>query len=414
MLGRWLIISLAAWLALAPQVRAQAAWTLDKLVAAALAHSPELAVKEAALRAALPRASIGAAWPEPMFTSGLKNMGLLPTLGQDPGTELSLGLSQTVPFPGKTRARADLADAGSAGARADLEQTRRDIVRRVKEAWFDLYETQRALGINGQTRTLLVRAAEIAAGRYRLGKVGQMDVLKAEVEGARMLDDRAMQEARQQALEGTLAALAGLPPLGATFGAVATPDLQVPDVTPEEVTDRILRRSPALARAAAQTVRAEKGLELSRMDVLPDVTLMGQLMNRGAMPGGWEVTASLDLPVFYRQKQQQMVAESAAMVEEARRDRDKMVAEMLAMAREELAMARSAATREALLRTSILPRARLALQAGLAGYAVGMDSFLSLFEAIMTIQGFQREHAAALVAGNKALARLEALLGGER
>lgn len=397
-------------LAAAP-AKAKARWTLSELLAEAQAKSPAIAVKKAAVETAEPRRSLGAAWPDPMFTSGITNMGLLPTVGQEPMSQVRIGVSQTIPFPGKTQLRADAAEAGVERAKADLEQTRRDVARRVKEAWFDLYDVQRALEINSETRALLVRAAEVAAARYRQGKVGQMDVLRAEVEAARMLDDRAMLEARSQGLQGTLASLVGLPPLAADFGPVATPDLRVPAVEPEQLAERIVERAPGLAMAAAEARRAEKTLELARMDVLPDFTLMGGLMNRGAMPGGWELSASVDLPLFYAGKQRQMVLESAGMVAEARRDRERMVAEMLAMARDELAMARSSAAREQLLRTSILPRARLALQAGLAGYGVGMDDFLSLTMAIMTIKDFQREHAAALVAGNKALARLEALLG---
>jgi outer membrane protein TolC len=390
---------------------AKGAWTLPALVAEALAKSPAIAAKEAALTAAFPRKKLAGAWPEPMFSSGFKNMGFLPTLGQDAGTELRVGIAQTVPFPGKTDLRSDAAEAGVARVRADLELTRRDVVRRVKEAWFDLYGTQRELQINAETRLLLDRAAEVALARYRLGKVGQMDVLRAEMEAARMADDRAMLEAREQSLHGTLAGLVGLSSPGAHFGPVATPDLQVPDVTADQLAERIKDRSPALTAAAQDIVRAERTAELAKLDVLPDFMLMGLLMNRGAMPGGWEVSASVDLPVFYGQKQAQMVAESAAMAEEARHDREKMATEMVAMAREELAMARSAATREALLRTSLLPRARSALQAGLAGYGAGMENFVSLTMAIMAIQDFQREHATALVAGNKSLARLEALVG---
>ncbi|MBM3270203.1 MAG: TolC family protein [Candidatus Sericytochromatia bacterium] len=410
---RLVAIAIGYLAGVAAPAHAQAPWTLERLLDRALAANPYIAVKEAGVRAAEPRPALGAAWPEPMFTSGLKNMGLLPSLGRDPGTELSLGLAQTIPFPGKARLRGEAAAAGVDRARADLAQARRDVVRQVKEAWYDLYDTRRALEINAETRALLARAAEAAAARYRVGKVSQGDVLRAEVEGARMSDDRAMLEARLEAIEANLARLVGLPPLGTSFGPVATPDLRVPDLAPQQIAERVEAGAPALEIAAAETRAAERSLELARLDVLPDLTLMGQVMSRGAMAGGWELSASVDLPVWYRQKQRQMVAEAEAMVAQMRRDREKMLADMLAMAREELAMARSAATRESLLRTSILPRARLTLQAGLAGYAVGMDDFLMLLEAIMTIQGFQREHAAALVAGNKALARLEALLTQE-
>lgn len=390
---------------------ARTRWTLAALVAEAKARSPAIAVKAAAVAAAGPRVSLGATWPDPMFTTGIRNMGLLPSVGLEPMSQVQLGISQTIPFPGKTRLRSEAAEAGLARARADLERTRRDVVRQVKEAWFDLYEVQRSLEINAETRTLLARAAEVASARYRTGKAGQMDVLRAEVEAARMQDERAMLEARQQALQGTLASLVGLPPLGTDFGQVATPDLEVPDLQPAELAARILQDAPGLEAAKAEVRQAEKMLELARMDVLPDLTLMGGLMNRGALPGGWEVSASVDLPLFYPRKQRKMVDEAAAMADEARRDREKMLADMLAMARDDLAMARSAAARVELLRNTLIPRARLALQAGLAGYGVGMEDFLSLTMAIMAIQDLQREQAAQLVAGNKALARLEALVG---
>ncbi|MBM3274242.1 MAG: TolC family protein, partial [Candidatus Sericytochromatia bacterium] len=349
----------------------KAAWTLPALVAQALARSPAIAAKEAAVAAASPRRILAGAWPEPMFSSGFKNMGLLPSLGRDEGTELRVGIAQTVPFPGKTTLRSEAADAAVARARADLEQARRDIVKRVKEAWFDLYGTQRELQINAETRLLLDRTADVALARYRLGRVGQMDVLRAELEAARTIDEHAMLEAREQSLHGALAGLVGLSVPDAHFGTVATPDLQVLSVTADQLAERIKDRAPALTAAAHDIARADRTAELAKLDVLPDFTLMGQLMNRGAMPGGWEVSASVDLPMFYGQKQAQMVAESAAMAEEARRDRDRMASEMVAMAREELAMARSAATRETLLRTTLLPRARSALQAGLAGYGAG-------------------------------------------
>ena len=66
----------------------------------------------------------------------------------------------------------------------------------------------------------------------------------------------------------------------------------------------------------------------------------------------------------------------------------------------------------ALLSDAIIPQARLTLESAQAGYAVGKVDFLTLLSSLLTLQENELELHGEIVEHEKALARLEEVIGG--
>src|SRR2546429_8774444 len=111
------------------QARAPAAGDsgLQSLVAEALARSPTVAQRQAAVRAATLRIRPAGSLPDPMLTIGVTDL-VLPhfAFNQSDFTEADVELSQEIPWPGSLGARSGVMRAAETGAR-EVEGT----VRRV-------------------------------------------------------------------------------------------------------------------------------------------------------------------------------------------------------------------------------------------------------------------------------------------
>lgn len=77
------------------------------------------------------------------------------------------------------------------------------MVAEVKDAYFDLYYLNKALGVVTKTKTLLEQFTKIAEARYAVGKGIQQDVLKAQVEFSKLLEQETLLEQRKTDRRGS-------------------------------------------------------------------------------------------------------------------------------------------------------------------------------------------------------------------
>ncbi|NUQ20998.1 MAG: TolC family protein, partial [Gemmatimonadaceae bacterium] len=101
---------------------------LDSLVALALRTSPALRAARSRVDAASARVAPAGARPDPMFMAGIQNFPL-----SDPGfgdfmTMKMIGVSQTIPYPGKLRRRTVIAEREAEAARASADAAERALV----------------------------------------------------------------------------------------------------------------------------------------------------------------------------------------------------------------------------------------------------------------------------------------------
>src|SRR5437773_11961563 len=101
---------------------------LQSLVAEALARNPNVAQRQAAVRAATLRIRPAGTLPDPMLSVGVMDL-LLPhfEFNQSDFTEVDAELSQEIPWPGTLGARSGVMRAAAAGARAEQGTAPRDL-----------------------------------------------------------------------------------------------------------------------------------------------------------------------------------------------------------------------------------------------------------------------------------------------
>lgn len=129
-------------------VRAQpGSANLDALLDAALRANPSIQAAGARLEAARRRLVAAGTRPDPMLMAGIENLSLgreaqamtqgAPVRsGPEPMTMRVIGVSQTIPYPGKTRLRTQAAQQEVEASEAAVDVVRRMVIRDVPDLRF--------------------------------------------------------------------------------------------------------------------------------------------------------------------------------------------------------------------------------------------------------------------------------------
>jgi outer membrane protein TolC len=216
-------------------------------------------------------------------------------------------------------------------------------------AFYDLYATQRGLEIDRETIRLLQDIEQTASSMYRVGEGRQSDVLRAQVEVARMAADSIRMRSMLTAMAASLDALRGRP----TGSGIAIPVLPAfPDSAPALTTlQDIAEASRPMIRAGVNEVHAATaGEKLAAKEIWPDLQVGVQYGQRGGEMGTERMGSLMlgaSVPVFAKSRQNRMRDEAGAM---------RLMAEADLAAMRSETRARVASTHAALTRARALSR----------------------------------------------------------
>lgn len=384
---------------------------IESLVREAVSRNPGIRAareRESALRERVPQAG---ALEDPMIGLGILNVPRNLDLDEEDMTAKELSLAQKFPFPGKLRAAVDAAELEAQAARAEAEETANRVAAEVKEAFYELSHAHRALEVARRNRELLEELARIGRARYAVGRGRQEELLRTELEITGMADELLRLEAQKTAAEARLAELLDRPPDG-PWGRPLDPPFAPPPLALEELRGRATAENPGLRalRLAVLARRAE--LERARREALPDFTLKfayGQRDDRLDMLSGM---VEMNVPIYYGSKQGRRVAEELALVRAAESRLAAAQNELFARIARLEARLRSFERRIALFRSGILPQAQLRLESTFSAYRVDRTGFAEVVEARMRLYRLELDYHEALTEHGKAIAALEAAIGG--
>jgi len=378
-------------------------------------RSPRITAARALADAARARTASARRPPDPQVQFGFMNYSLPALRPMDVLGMTQLQVMQMLPLPGKLGLAGRVADA-SADAQAERA---RDVDWEVRSkaamAFYDLYVTDRSLSIDRETLRLLQDILRTTESMYRVGEGRQADVLRAQVEIARMVQDTIRMTTMRSAMSARLNAIIDLPPqtLNGTPLLPAFPD-SVPGL--DAALGAAVADRPMVRAGERDLEAATAQVKLARREIWPDLTIGLQYGQRSGM-GGTERMGSLmiggTLPLFARSRQLRMRDEAAAMQQMSRADLMAMRAETQAAVAEAYSNLTRARNLAILYRTTLLPQAEAAITSAFAAYRVGTVDFMTLLDNRMSLNRYRKELVELEADEGKAWADLEMLIGRE-
>lgn len=382
----------------------------------ALGKDPAVLSVEASRTALAERAVAAGELPDPMLKLGL---AALPVdsfqLGQEPMTQVQLGIVQKFPR-GRTRIlRSDQLDQRAAGLDLVAEDRRLQILRAVRESYFEVLKQRKLAAINREAIAVFSDLLNITQDYYATGRVPQQDVLRAAVELSRA-EDRATRIAQDE--DRARARLATW--IGDSAFLNIREDWPDPGpVLPEDTIRAGLENHPRIRALHQDVIAAETGVELARQRYKPefsmDVTYGGR---GGANPDGsgrtdlLSMMVVMDIPLFTANRQDRVVAASVAEASAASFNRDDVYRLMLSDVDLHAANLRHERERLTLFEQALLPDAGFNAESTFEAYQAAVENLTTLMRARITEFELQLDYASLQAESLKTRARLLYLQGG--
>ena len=387
----------------------------DQLVDEAIENNPEILAarkKWEVYKEKIPQAS---ALEDPMFGFGIINLPTSFSFHQEDMTMKEFSISQRFPFPGKRPLMKEMASKEAEAVFTEIQGRIHQVIRDVKSAYYELSHVYRTTQITQRNKEILENFAKIAETRYSVGEGIQQDVLKAHVEVSKMVDDLIMLTQRKRALEAKLNALLNRSP-ETPVGEPEEVILSKFPYTIEELQKMAIEMNPTLKGMKKMIEAKEKTYALAKREYYPDFNLRFAYGQRDRLMGVRQddmITGmvEINIPIFYKSKQDRKVAETMADIKSAEAQYQAMKNEILFMIADMGSMAQRVERQIDLYKTGIIPQASLQVNSAMSAYRVNKADFMTLLDSQMTLYKYELEYHRALTEYEKNVANLGAAVG---
>jgi cobalt-zinc-cadmium efflux system outer membrane protein len=415
-------IALVALLLIGGMAGAQepAALTLEAAAELAVRDNPDLAQMLARARAMADIPSQAGTLPDPELSFSAMSLPVdnFDTRQEDM-TQLLVGITQAIPFPGKLALREQAAAYEAAAAAHNAAEVRRRLLSDVKITWWLIFYLDRALGIVDNNQSLLHQFVDIARTKYEVGEGLQQDVLLAQLELSKLLDQKINLAALRRNAAAKLNALLDRPANG-DLKLPADVAMQLPAVLPEDKLYAQAEASRAMLEGGRQDINAAQSrLELAKKDYLPDFMVDASYGARDDTLAGdrrsdlLSLGVRVNVPIFAAQKQAKAVDQRTSELMQqkyALQDQWNNVRSQISQSYSDYRRARE---QFVLFETGIVPQAQQTVASMLSGYQVNKVDFLNLVRSQITLFDYQTQYWKAFTEANQSLAQLSAAVGSD-
>jgi cobalt-zinc-cadmium efflux system outer membrane protein len=385
---------------------------LSRLVEETLKSNPEIRAAEHGWRAAAAVPKQARALPETQLSVQEFSVGSPRPLAGFNNSEFAyvgVGASQDLPYPGKRALRAEVAAHQAASLHEDVSAVRRRVVEALKLTYYRLAYIQQTLGILESNDGLLRQIEQVVESRYGVGQGSQQDVLRAQLQHTKILQEVAMHHQEEGQLQAQLKQALNRPQTA-------------PDVVAEPLMPSVLQRSDAdlLQQAAEQNpdLRAHREslrgkqaqVDLAHREFRPDFNVQAMHERTGAQfRDYYTATFGIRLPNRGRR-----AAELGEAEEDRARAEQELQADLQRVASEiaqQLALLRGSEERLRIYDQGLIPQAEATFQAGIAAYESNRQDFETLLGNFLDVLNLNLERRRELAEHESTLARLERLTG---
>ncbi len=208
---------------------------------------------------------------DPRIGLGLLN---LPTdtfrFDQEPMTQKQIFIAQKIPWFGKLDLRSQRAAMKAIRQEAILNAKRLELARQIASSYYELGFVASGQKINDRLIKMLTQLLRVSETRYASGQGLQQDVLQAQVELSKLLDEQITLDKKRRMVEDRINSMLNRE----SFTPVTPPEsLKQPDlvIETENLQTRALTTNPWLKVKLAEIELANLDIELAQKDYWPDM-----------------------------------------------------------------------------------------------------------------------------------------------
>jgi len=397
--------------------RPQERLILSDLIQEALENNPALEAAGHKALSAERAISQAGALSDPKLTLGLMNLPVNSfAFDQEPMTGKQIAVTQMFPFPGKLSLSMDMAEFEAAALQQQQQEIRNQIVQTVRRAYYDLYAVDQALETVQKNKDLMEQLIRVAEIKYATGSGLQQDVLRAQVELTKLDDDLIMWRQKRLVVAAHLNSVLNRP--AGSHVDMTPSSLEVPEKMDLGFSQKEIERQRPLLRAWKEKLgKSEAAVKFARRDVWPNIAVSAAYSQRDDLKSGVKLhdflslSMTLDIPFFYRRKQNQRIAERELDFHAAEAEYANILNGILADVEVQKAGLERNRKRIELYEGGILLQARQSLESAQAGYQVGKVDFLNVVDNWMRLLNYELQYHFALSDYYKALAGYEFAVG---
>ncbi len=402
------LMALIALGAATPLLAQEQPLTLGVCVGQAMDRNPLIRSAQAQYDASLARVRQAKAFPQPSLDI---DSDLQPGFWDfsDYG-ERYIGISQTIPFPGRTYIQGRIAGEEAKGVMADSELLKLDVTFQVTEAFYALIRAEEQVGYANQNLEFTQNFVEMTQLKFEAGDVPQMEVVRARVEAATAANQVRVAQNEERLARAGLNFLMGRTP-SSLLVIDGNLRIQMGEYNLEEITALALQDRPEIQKLAYAIDREGLVKKDGFMSYLPDFDVGA---SKHKIPGEgdtWDVTLSLALPVFFWQPARGQIAEADANLRSLQQEASHLANAITLEVEGAYVSLTSAADQIRLFEEDILTQAEEAYEMYQFAYEQGEIDAIDLIESRRTLNEARTSYADALFNYDVARAAIERSIG---
>jgi outer membrane protein, heavy metal efflux system len=385
---------------------------LSQLLAEAEANNPQISAADHGVRAARQMAPQVTTLPDPKFTYQQFSVGSPKPFAGYTNSDfayIGVGASQQLPYPGKLRARGTVAERDADTKQAEVEVTKTSIADAVKADYLQLAYLQQTLGILRQNEAVLDQLIQDATAHYQVGQGMQQDVLQAQVNRTKIVEEITMHHQQmgqvQAHLKGLLSRAQRSPDI-ITEDLIATPLQQ----TSDELLALVRQNNPQIQVDASSIRKQDAQVASAKREGKPDFEV-GYLYENTDRKYRDYYMFTFDVRFPRKKRVNAEIAEATEKRSESQQTLDAHLQQQLAEVQEGYVKATSDEELLKEYREGLIPQSDAAYRATLSAYASNREQFIHVLSYFTDTLNLKLEYVQTLVDHEAALAHLESLTG---
>jgi outer membrane protein TolC len=390
---------------------------LQNLIKRMISQNPQLQSARLHQQSAEAAVSVAGTLPDPVLGFNLMSLPVNSfSFHQAPMTGKQITLMEHFPFPGKLDIKEDIARKEAAVREEKVRELQNQLIKQLKMVYYDLFYVDHALETVQKSKKVMKQLISAAETRYRVGNGLQQDVLRAQLELSKLMDQNITLRQKRSSLAAKLNTLINAPSQQ-KVGMIPTPPMPRSSYTLSQLKKIANKHRPLLAAWQIVIGQSRKKVDLAKKQIFPDFsvgvayTQRDRLNNGGRGYDFLSAMFKINLPIFFKRKQNQQVQKMKLMHRSDQERYRNVQNKVYHHLQDGYAKLHKNKQLIDLYRDAAVPQAQQSFKSAMSAYQNGTVDFQTLLDDELSLFKTRLAYYRALSNYHKNLAALEAATG---